>query len=758
VELLREGRLAEARACLDQLLQRDPDHFEALHLGGVLAAQTGALEEAAAQLQRALGVRPDVAAAYVNLGAVLVDLKRFDTALACAERALALQPESVPALLNRAAALRGLGRFAEACASYERVLAHDADSVRALCLLADTLIEIGSPASALASYGRAAQLVPDSADAHAGCGMALLQLERPREALACYQRALSLDGYRAVLHANCAVAQLALGRAADALGECDQALRLEADLFEAQLNRAAALLALHRCGAAVAAYDRALALRPQSTVALCGRGQACREMADRPAALESYRSALELEPENAVARVGGLVTAIPVIPSSRAEVDASRLELEMELRRFDAWISAAPALNEPDIVARAPPFYLAYQDRDNRELTRAVGSLATRLMARWASRTAAVMPPPRAAPDRRVRLGFVTAHAYEHSVFRALLKGWLECLDRDRIHTTVLDVGTVRGPATDLARARADWVDCSARSLRECVGEICRRDLDALIYPEIGMDGRTYQLASLRLARHQIAAWGHPETTGLATMDYFLSSEAFDSTGSEQYYSEKLVRLPGIGCCYEPCEIGESPAHERPELPAGVPVLVSAGTPYKYAPEHDSVLVEIARALHRCCIVLFESTQPELTTRVLERLRTSFRSAGLDPDQYLLLLPWLSLEGFHGLMRRADVYLDTLGFSGFNTVMQAVECRLPIVAYEGRFLRGRFASGVLRCLGLGELVATSQAEYVRLAVKLARDGELRERVRLRLAGEGPFLYRNRAAVDSLSDFLTNLPR
>jgi protein O-GlcNAc transferase len=109
-------------------------------------------------------------------------------------------------------------------------------------------------------------------------------------------------------------------------------------------------------------------------------------------------------------------------------------------------------------------------------------------------------------------------------------------------------------------------------------------------------------------------------------------------------------------------------------------------------------------------------------------------------------------------MRIADVYLDTQGFSRFNTVMQAVECELPVVAYEGRFMRGRFASGILRYIGLDELVSRDDAEYVRTAVALAQSKELRESVRARLRSGRQRLYRDRAAVDALTDFITALPR
>jgi predicted O-linked N-acetylglucosamine transferase (SPINDLY family) len=104
-------------------------------------------------------------------------------------------------------------------------------------------------------------------------------------------------------------------------------------------------------------------------------------------------------------------------------------------------------------------------------------------------------------------------------------------------------------------------------------------------------------------------------------------------------------------------------------------------------------------------------------------------------------------------MRGATVYLDTIGYSGFNTAIQAVECGLPIVTRDGRYLRGRFASGILRRLGLPELVASTEEEYVGLAVRMCKDPDFRERVRGRIEASSHLLFRDTAPVRALEDFL-----
>jgi predicted O-linked N-acetylglucosamine transferase (SPINDLY family) len=104
-------------------------------------------------------------------------------------------------------------------------------------------------------------------------------------------------------------------------------------------------------------------------------------------------------------------------------------------------------------------------------------------------------------------------------------------------------------------------------------------------------------------------------------------------------------------------------------------------------------------------------------------------------------------------MREATLFLDSVGFSGFNTAMQAIECGLPIVALEGDSLRGRFASGLLRQVGLEESIATDAASYAALAEGLVRDPARRLAIASHLRKHGQRLFGTREPVDALAAFL-----
>jgi len=170
-------------------------------------------------------------------------------------------------------------------------------------------------------------------------------------------------------------------------------------------------------------------------------------------------------------------------------------------------------------------------------------------------------------------------------------------------------------------------------------------------------------------------------------------------------------------------------------------------------PNENFRALEIARRLGRCRFIFFTHWLSGLSEKLRRRLESVFGRSGLAFGDFVTFIPWQDQPRFFGLMQRADVYLDTIGFSGFNTALQAVECGLPIVTREGRFMRGRFASAILKRMGLAELVAQSEEDYVALAVRLARDIQYREHVRSRIAASRQVLFEDLAPIRALEDLL-----
>jgi protein O-GlcNAc transferase len=680
----KAGRLVEAGQAYQQILAVDPQHFDALHLSGVIAHQNGRYEEAVALIEEALGRDPTAFPALNNLGLAYRALGDLDRAGECFARAVALGPEYVAAHNNLGLLFQARGRFGEAATAFRRVLS----------------------------------LKPDFAEAHYNLGVALQSDGNADAAISSYRQALTLN----------------------------------ADFAEAHFQLARALGAQGKTAEALAGYQEALLLKPDLAEAHFFLGSILRDQGMIDDALECFSRALSFKPDYVEAHWAWAMSQLALVYEADDDPEEFRSAFSRALSDLDVWFDAKRIKDGHKAVGSQQPFFLAYQELNNRELLSQYGDLCARLMKFWQDEQGiASSKHPR---GKKVRLGIISAHVHDQSVWTAIVKGWCEHLDRDRISLHIFHTGSLKDEETAFARSRADYFLQGAGELRQWVDAVVSQELDVIIYPEIGMDPMTAKLANLRLAPAQAAAWGHPETSGLPTVDYYLSAEDFEPPEAQENYRERLVALPHLGCAYQPLKVDAIALDlDALGIDSSVPLLLCPGTPVKYAPEHDWMFVEIARRLGRCQFIFFNHFRENLSEKLQRRLDSAFAQAEMYLSEHAIFLPWLKGPAFFALLRRADVFLDTIGFSGFNTAMQGIECGLPIVAREGRFMRGRLASGILTRLGLSELVAKTDQQYVDLAVKLGQDAGYREHIRTRIEASRHLVFGDISPVRALENFL-----
>ena len=207
----QQGRLDQAEALYKEILQTQPQHFDALRLLATIAAQRNNSPAAVDLFEQALKINPDHAGTLNNRGNALVDLKRYKEALESYDRALRIEPDYAEALYNRGTALVDLKHYEDALESYERALKIKPDYAEALYNRGNAFSELSRPQEALESYDRALRVEPDYAEAHLNRGNALLDLQRHEEALESYDRALKIKPDYAEAHLSRALVWLLLG-------------------------------------------------------------------------------------------------------------------------------------------------------------------------------------------------------------------------------------------------------------------------------------------------------------------------------------------------------------------------------------------------------------------------------------------------------------------------------------------------------------------------------------------------------------------
>jgi protein O-GlcNAc transferase len=506
---------------------------------------------------------------------------------------------------------------------------------------------------------------------------------------------------------------------------------------------------------AATCFRLTIRLKPDFAEAHFNLGRTLYHLGRAAEAEDCYREALRLRPKLLAARIDLALTKLPILYRDKPQIARARAAYRRSLTRLSASRSAASTdpLDVPG--GTITPFYLAYQGRDDRELQTLYGQLLGRAMA---SAYPAFTVPPAVAPPgpgETIRVGVLSNYFHYHSNWKVPIRGWLKGLDRDRFRIHGYHIGRTRDEATEEAASLCHRFVTGPKPLADWAETIRADRLHVLLIPGIGMDPVTGRLAALRLAPVQATGYGHPVTTGLATIDHFLSSALMEPPGAEAHYTETLVQLPGLGLWYEPSAKPAAPiTREEFGLSAGDVVYWCCQGLYKYLPQHDWIFARIALAVPAARFVFIGYPHGEAVTETFRaRLAAVFAAAGLDFRQHCRILPFMAPGYFTGATKLADVFLDSIGWSGCNSALEALEADLPVVTSWGPLMRGRHAAAILTQLGLPELIAESPEALAELAVYLGLNEPYRRTLAGRISREKHRLYRDQEAIDGLARYL-----
>jgi predicted O-linked N-acetylglucosamine transferase (SPINDLY family) len=621
-------------------------------------------------------------------------------------------------LLARAERCQRSGDLLRAGDLYGEILERQPDNAPVWCRLGEVYHALGQPDDAADCYRRALAGLPDDAGLHSNLGAALLALGRLDEAADSFEQALRLRPGLAEAASNLGLTLLNQGKVQEAVLRLREALRLRPDLAEVHNNLGLALLALGVGDEAVSCFRQAVRLRPDLADAHNNLGLTLADRGHADEALACYERAVQLDPDHP-----GALTNL-----GHARKDQGCLS--------DAVACYRKALEvRPDDARLHSNLLLAlnYQPgADPGEILREARGYTQRHAASLASTLRPHPVRPRAG--RRLRIGYVSADFREHPV-AYFLEPILAAHDRARFEI----IGYTAVAQPDLVTHRLRGYADQWRSLvglpDEQAAELIRQDgIDILVDLSGHTGGNRLLVFARKPAPVQASYLGYLGTTGLPTMDYYLTDALADPPGqTEAHYQEQLVRLPGCGFCYQP---GPAP-DVRPEPPASQSGRVTFGCLNSLAKVSDEVLALWARVL-----AAVRGSRLVLPTgagrHAEERVCTTLARDGVAPERALLRERAASrfdyLERYHAI----DLCLDPFPYNGVTTTCDALWMGVPVLTLAGRTCVSRQGVRFLRTVGLDELIADRPEEYVRLATDLAGDmprlAALRRGLRERMRG------------------------
>ena len=704
LQLHQSGRAADALPLYASALAVEPDNAAALFYGGVAAWTAGDPALALVRLNRLIATTPQaLAEPHYHRALALASLGREQEAAADYEAALRLKPGLVAAHNNLGELRRKQRDFAGADASFAAALQIDTSHPDARYNRALNAMQSGDLRRARGLLDECIKRAPNHASARATLIDVLNDLGERVEALTLARASCKRLPAHAMLW--------------NGLGQMEQAA---GNIAEAHV-----------------AFATGLTREPENSIVAMNLALLQSENADVEAAQRTYESALATH-ENAGLRFR-LATLLPPIPESEAHISAARTQLSSRLNDLR---TSKVQLGDPLNDFGDTPFYLSYHGRDDDRVLLAELATTLRAASPALAFTAGHIDRPR--KPGKPRLGICSHFLFDQSVGRAI-HAVIGGLSSEEFDTHLFVIPPFFDDALARKMANGATVHRLPFDLIAARDRIAGVELDWLLYPEIGMEALTYYLANARLARTQWTTLGHPCTSGLATIDKYVSYAALEPKGSEHFYSEALIRLPE-GSPFPAYPSAALPAKMRDRQALGLAGdgewLICPQSLFKLMPRFDATIAAILDASPNATLLLPEAIMPGQTVAIKARFATTLGPAA----ERVRFFRRRSRSEFVELVAACDLLLDPFPVGGGITTWDALATGTPIVTFPGSHLRGRFASAALAAAEIGATVATNEAEYVAIAARLLQNADERHSLRDGLTAAAPAIHADQRAV------------
>jgi protein O-GlcNAc transferase len=694
----RAGRLSEAEEIYRQVVAQLPDFAPAVHCLGLIALQRGHGLAAVELIHRAITLTPGNPIFHSNLGEAYRRLGRVEDAIASQSKAIALKPDLAQAHNNLGNALKDRGDLDAAVRSFSKAVAFQPEYAEAYNNLGNALTLQGKPQEAVTAITRALQLNPQLPEAYTNLGTALWTQGKLVDAVIAYRKAISFKPDLAGAHYNLGLALADQGKLDEAAAAYSKSIELNPRYADAYSNLGIVLGKQGKLADAAAAYSKAIELNPELVEAHNNLGVILMNQADVEASIACYDRAIALQPD----RPGLLSNRIYTLyfhPDFKPEAIAD------ELRRW----------NEK----HAKPLEKFIEPHANDS-----------------------------TPDRRLKIGYVSPDFREHPV------GWflLPLLEaHNHAAFQIVCYADVRVPdsLTQRFRGHADlWRNIAGLSDEQVAQQIRDDQIDILVDTTMHMAQNRLPVFARKPAPVQATWLAYPGSTGMDTMDYRITDSHLDPPGqNDAYYAEESIRLPDCWCCYRP-HVDAPQVNPLPATTAGHITFGCLNNFCKVTTETIQCWCRLMREVPGSRLILHA---PQGGHR--QRVRDLLTAEGIDPDR-MTFVGRVPVREYLRLYQTIDIGLDPFPYSGGTTSCDALWMGVPVVTMSGKTAASRGTLTLLHTLGLSELVAESQDEYVQIASDLAGDparlSQLRAALRPRMASspltDAPRFARNMEAA------------
>ncbi len=343
--------------------------------------------------------------------------------------------------------------------------------------------------------------------------------------------------------------------------------------------------------------------------------------------------------------------------------------------------------------------------------------------------------PPRPTNRTRIRLGIHIKKWTPYSEVFASLPVFTY-LDRNKFELFLYVNSSDGNPTEQYVRSLADKFTLLPDDMKLCISPFRDDDLDVLFFcnNSTAVLSHSLILGSHRLARQQFVHFCNPGTTGLRNMDYFaIGSFIQNRDGRNTHFSEKLIEMNGSGICFEVPDRPKTKEHKTERKDLGIPegsILFASGANFfKIIPELRLIWARIIASNSAFVLVLYpfgpawSSKYP--SGPFVTEMKGIFQQHGIESSNLIILNPFQNQDDIKSFLSIADVYLDALPYSGATSLIDPLTMGVPPVVMEGTELRFCQGAAMLKEMGMNDLIAGNEEEYMKIALRLAADADFR---------------------------------
>ncbi len=784
IVLAHQNRHAEAVHHFQCLLTLQPENCEAHFNLGIVFEQQEDFTQAQNSYERALSIKHNHHGALMNLGGLYRTQGNPRQSADCFLRALSINSHSADAYFNLGLAFRDLEQPELALTNFRKALSLNERDLQVCCELAAVQIQLGHKGEAMASLKRGLRVDENDVRLNFTLGSMLDDQGEPDNASLYLQKALEGKSNHLPSLLRLATIHTRRGHLADAEALHRQAVEEEPGRWDLHLKLGLNLEEQGRAEEAEVCFKEVLRLSPNNPAALNNLGTLyqCQNTFDR--AEQLFRQVLSSHPghrdallnltenlriqgraeeaadymDQALQLMGGngleirAALTCPIIYKDNAEITTWRQRVQHRLANL---LQEPPTCGDPHFANVQTAFFLSYHGQNDRQLMTDLARVTSAMYPQLDYTAPHCRPSPspkaRLGKGSKIRIAFISKFLYDGHTIAKLTNGLIANLSRQDFAVYVGFLGRPSDkPVTEL-ETKVDMSFDLPRSISLARQFLADKECDIIVYPDIGMAQASYCMAFSRLAPVQCVTWGHPDTTGIGNLDYYISSSDLEPSDAQEHYSENLILLDNLPTYYYRPILpdGSNKGRSHFGLPEQKHLYLCPQSLFKYHPDFDDLVAAILRQDQNGELLAIGSPPANYQSLLKKRWQVAIP----DVSSRIRFLDHLTYTDFLAVLANCNVMLDSIHFGGGNTNFEAFAVGTPVVTMPGRFMRSRVAYACYRKMNIHDCIADTPERYVEIALRLGTDADFRRTISETIQTNNSILYENLDAVKELGQFL-----